>query len=347
MTSWVTSPFSTRKEKISPVIRGQIASTFLTTISSILEPFADGWYESGIALNRCPGWEHLHTLGSRIETPTTQTSHSTHTTHTDTTQTRTSFLLSVVFMMIHNELLISFGDESGQTAVETAASSKEGSRRDLLTHQHNSTPTSWSLNLSSCCCVEGSSCCCVEDDATSQKRLLECVKRPSLQVEQFNLHAALLLLFPSFFRENRHVESFFLHATVVETLVGTVSTFVFGSQHAQHGSQHLFWGECWTPLCTCRDPFFTCWDPIWRCWDPGKMLRPKRKFRHPFWACWDPFNTCREPFSRCWDPFCRFRDPILRVLWPILWVVYLWWWKRGVVLGALLLDSQKRNSWIG
>ena len=49
--------------------------------------------------------------------------------NTDTTQTRTSFPPSVEFMMMHDKLLIAFGDESGECAMETAATSQEGRRR--------------------------------------------------------------------------------------------------------------------------------------------------------------------------------------------------------------------------
>ena len=71
---------------------------------------------------------HTHT--------TSRTTHNTTTQHTRAPHTHTSFPGCV--LMIHDKLLFALGDESGECTSETAATSKDGSRRancPILTHR--------------------------------------------------------------------------------------------------------------------------------------------------------------------------------------------------------------------
>ena len=67
---------------------------------------------------------------TQVDTHHVTYNHNTTTQYTtDTTRTRTSFPPSVMFIVIHDKLLIAFGDDSGERAPETVATSKGGSRR--------------------------------------------------------------------------------------------------------------------------------------------------------------------------------------------------------------------------
>ena len=103
----------------------------------------------------------------------------------DTQHTRTSFC-SVVFVKIHDELLMAVGDESGEGASETAATSNEGSRRAHC-------PTSQrAASVRLCCCrhadMSWSSC-----SAHHTSNAVHTVNQGNMQVETLNLHVAFVL----------------------------------------------------------------------------------------------------------------------------------------------------------